>query len=54
MYELRDGIFITEDTRKIDNDIFFLKTAQNSKYIDGLDTNSKIITPKELIKIWNL
>jgi len=25
MYELRDGIFITEDTRKIDNDIFFLK-----------------------------
>jgi len=54
MYELRDGIFITEDTRKIDSDIFFLKTDQNSKYIDGLDANSKIITPKELIKIWNL
>jgi UDP-N-acetylmuramoyl-L-alanyl-D-glutamate--2,6-diaminopimelate ligase len=54
MYELKEGIFITEDTRKVDSNVYFLKTAQNSKYIDSLDKDSKTITPKELIELWGL
>jgi len=54
MYELKEGLFVTEDTRKVDSNVYFLKTAQNNKYIDRLDKNIKIITPKELIEIWGL
>jgi len=54
MLELNEGIFITEDTRDAKDNVYFLKTAQNQKYIDSLDANAKIITPKELIEIWEL
>ena len=53
-YPLKDGLFITEDTRNVAPDTYFLKTAQNSKYIDSLDKNTKIITPQELYKEWGL
>ncbi len=54
IYPLKEGISITEDTRNVNNNTYFLKTAQNSKYIDNLPSNSVIITPKELINIWGL
>jgi len=54
MYELKDGIFVSEDTREIKESVYFLKTAQNQKYIKNLPKNSKIITPDELKDIWNL
>jgi len=53
-YPLKEGIYITEDTREVSENTYFLKTAQNSKYIDTLKDNITIITPKELIDIWNL
>ena len=53
-YPLKEGMFITEDTRKIDNNTYFLKTAQNSKYLDSIPKDTKTITPKELIDIWEL
>jgi len=54
MYELKDGIFVTEDTREANSNTYFLKTAQNSKYIDSLSSDVTVITPKELIEIWGL
>ena len=54
MFELENGIFVTEDTRKVKDGVYFLKTAQNSRYIDSLDADAKIITPKELIERWGL
>ena len=54
MFELENRIFVTEDTREAKEGVYFLKTAQNSKYIDSIDANAKIITPKELIDIWGL
>ena len=53
-YPLKDGLFITEDTRNVTPDTYFLKTTQNSKYIDSLDKDTKIITPKELYEEWGL
>lgn len=43
--------YITDDTNDIDEKTLFLKTAQNSRYFDG---QSRYITPKELIKVWEL
>jgi UDP-N-acetylmuramoyl-L-alanyl-D-glutamate--2,6-diaminopimelate ligase len=43
--------YITDDTNEIDEKTLFLKTAQNSRYFDG---QSRYITPKELIKAWEL
>ncbi len=54
IYPISEGIFVTEDTRKVNSNTLFLKTAQNSKYIEELDKNIKIITPKELISKWGL
>ncbi len=54
MFELKNGIFVTEDTREAKEGVYFLKTSQNSRYIDSLDENIKVITPKELIEIWEL
>jgi hypothetical protein len=54
MYELKKGIFVSEDTREIKEGVYFLKTAQNQKYIESLPKNTKIITPKELKTIWQL
>jgi len=54
IYPLKEGISITEDTREVNESTYFLKTAQNSKYIKSLPKNTTIITPKELINLWNL
>ena len=54
MVKLKENIYITEDTREVKEGVWFLKTAQNSKYAANLPQNAKIITPKELIKIWGL
>ena len=54
MFELENGIFVTEDTREAKDGVCFLKTAQNSKYIDSLSADVKVITPKELIETWGL
>ena len=54
MFKLDNSTYITEDTRKVKDGVYFLKTEQNSKYIDTLDKNAKIITPKELINKWDL
>ena len=54
IYPLKEGINITEDTRKADKNTYFLKTEQNSKYIDTLNSDITIITPKELIELWKL
>lgn len=49
---LHDGyIYITDDTNEIDEKTLFLKTVQNGRYFDG---QSRYITPKELIKAWEL
>ena len=54
IYPLKEGINITEDTREVNENTYFLKTAQNSKYLDNLSSNVNIITPKELIDKWGL
>ncbi len=53
-YPLKDGYFITDDTREVDANTYFLQTAQNSRYIENLDKNTKIIYPEELYKEWGL
>ena len=47
-----DNFFITDNTDKCNRDTFFLKTAQNEKYLASLNPQNikGIITPKELIK----
>ena len=47
-----DNFFITDNTYECNKDIFFLKTAQNEKYLKNLNPQNikGIITPKELIK----
>jgi UDP-N-acetylmuramoyl-L-alanyl-D-glutamate--2,6-diaminopimelate ligase len=54
IYQLDSSSFVTEDTREAKENIYFLKTAQNSKYIETLQDGVKIITPKELSTIWGL
>lgn len=54
IYKLNSASFVTEDTREAKDNIYFLKTAQNSKYLDSLSDDAKIISPKELKKIWEL
>jgi len=54
-FENREGFtHLTDDTSLIDTQTLFLKTAQNSKYFDALQTTPPHITPKELIKLWGL
>ena len=45
---------ITDDTTKLDTDILFLKTAQNSHYFEALEEKPEFITPLELIDIWQI
>ena len=47
-----DNFFITDNTYECNKDTFFLKTAQNEKYLKNLNPQNikGIITPKELIK----
>ena len=54
IYKLNSASFVTEDTREAKDNIYFLKTAQNSKYLDSLSDDAKIISPKELKKLWGL
>ncbi|NPA27505.1 MAG: UDP-N-acetylmuramoyl-L-alanyl-D-glutamate--2,6-diaminopimelate ligase [Epsilonproteobacteria bacterium] len=54
MYKLDENSFISEDSREIKEGVYFLKSAQNKKYINTLPSNSLILTPKELIKKWGL
>jgi len=51
----KDGyLFLTDDTSKLDQDTLFLKTAQNSRYYDKLESKPQIITVDELISFWEL
>ncbi|WP_281951948.1 UDP-N-acetylmuramoyl-L-alanyl-D-glutamate--2,6-diaminopimelate ligase [Nitrosophilus kaiyonis] len=45
-------ITVTDNTKEYNENIYFLKTSQNSKYVDKNIKN--FITPKELIKILSL
>jgi UDP-N-acetylmuramoyl-L-alanyl-D-glutamate--2,6-diaminopimelate ligase len=54
IYKLDSTSFVTEDTREAKDNIYFLKTAQNSKYLDSLKDGVKVITPKELKSLWGL
>ena len=45
---------ISDNTKEIEQDCFFLQTKQNEKYLKNLPVNTPILTPKELIKKWNL
>ena len=46
---------LTDNTRQIDAQTLFLKTAQNSRYFDALDPKpSMIMTPEELYVHWGL
>ena len=53
-YPLKDKLFVTEDSREVGEDIYFLKTSQNSKYLEKIDKSITVIEPKELIDIWGL
>jgi len=53
-FEIGDNLFVTEDTREACENTYFLKTKLNSRYLDSLDSNVKVITPNELIDIWGL
>jgi len=53
-YELNSGIFVTEDTREAGESVYFLKTKLNERYLDNLDSNIKILEPKDVIKAWGL
>lgn len=54
LLEYKDFQYITDDTADINGQTIFLKTAQNSKYYDRLDTQPQSITPSQLISIWGL
>jgi UDP-N-acetylmuramoyl-L-alanyl-D-glutamate--2,6-diaminopimelate ligase len=45
---------LTDDTNMLDRETLFLKTAQNQKYFDAMETRSAFITPLELISLWQL
>lgn len=53
-YPYKEGLYITEDSREVSGDTYFLQTAQNSKYIDSLDANINIISTEELYREWGL
>ena len=53
-YELNSGIFVTEDTREAGESVYFLKTKLNERYLDNLDSNIKILEPKDVIDAWGL
>jgi len=45
---------ISDNTADIAEDVLFIKTAQNSRYFESLDSKPTYITPKELMGIWGL
>lgn len=46
--------YITQNTNEIDEETIFLLTNQNKKYYENLDIKTEFITPRELIKHWQL
>ena len=52
-FNLNGFRYLSDNTKEIDKDTLFLLTAQNEKYAKDLDIKNKI-TPKELIKLWEL
>lgn len=53
-YRGREYSDITENTKEWSEDKLFLKTKQNSKYIDSLPKDAVTISIQELIDIWSL
>ncbi len=53
-FEYQGYSTLTDNTSEIDEQTLFLKTAQNSSYIDKLKDKPHFITPVELIDIWTL
>ena len=52
---IKDGYkSITDDTKAIDSDTIFLKTAQNSRYYDSLEPKPNSISVDELITFWGV
>ncbi len=52
---VKDNDFcISDNTQEIKQGCFFLQTKQNEKYLQNLPKNTPILTPKELIKKWDL
>ena len=51
----KDGyLFLTDDTSKLGKDTIFLKTAQNSRYYEKLESKPETLTVDELISFWEL
>jgi len=46
--------FITDDTGKIDEETLFLKTYQNSRYYEALESKPEYIDAQTLISLWGL
>ncbi len=53
-YNLDGYSYLTDDTSEISKDTKFLLTAQNQKYFEKLEDKPNFITPKELIKKWEI
>ena len=54
VYNNREWSRITDNTKEWDSSSLFLKTAQNSKYLDSLPNQAIQITPKQLYELWGL
>ncbi len=46
--------YLTDDTLSLDGNTLFLKTSQNTKYFDKLESKPEYITPQELYRFWEL
>jgi len=46
--------YITDDTSQLDEQTLFIKTAQNTRYYDALESKPEMIESKELIALWGL
>ena len=53
-FDQKGYAFITDNTSEIDKDTLFLKTYQNSRYYDALESNPEAIDAQTLISLWNL
>ena len=52
---IKDGYkYITDDTQAIDSDTIFLKTAQNSKYFEALNSKPHSISVEDVISLWKV
>jgi len=54
-FEKYEGFaFLSDDTSALDANTLFLKTEQNRHYFEKLEIKPSVLTPKELITLWNL